>query len=151
MTSWSLHSCGRAGQVTGHMPTGTQWAPENRPGVPSPEPSSPAGCTPHWATRFPPQRLQPPLTDGEPEPQGRQGSSWRSWTDLQEGAQHIQFTLALQRGIPHESHHSWRKHCPIQPPVSQLPAHQEPWVGPLPQRLWPGPVGERGLLLSSHI
>lgn len=34
------------------------------------------------------------------------------WSDLQEGAQHIQFSLALQWGIPHELHHSCRKDLP---------------------------------------
>lgn len=55
-------------------------------------------------------------------------------TDLQEGAEHIQLTLALQWGISHEPHHSCRKDpscsglscpsCPSQeppPPVRSFP------------------------------
>ena len=48
-------------------------------------------------------------------------------TDLQEGAEHVQFTLALQRGVSHEPHNSCRKEpscsgppC-LKPPIPRGP------------------------------
>lgn len=59
--------------------------------------------------------------------------------DLQEGAEYIQFTLALQWGISHESHHSCRKDpfcsgppCPSCP--SQGPSKVYSFSGNLPLR-----------------
>lgn len=56
----------------------------------------------------------------------RTGASARlsGQTDLQEGAEHIPFALALQRGVPHEPHHGCREH-PTQP-RPELPALGDP-------------------------
>ena len=69
-------------------------------------------------------------------------------TDLQEGAKHIQFTLALQRGISHEPHHSWRKH--LSHSGHQTPSCLPP-LGTLGLDASPGGYGQRrwGRLLLS--
>lgn len=118
---------------------GTGWPLGDRPGALT-DPPHPWG-----ALLFGPKVLRLWLTDGK----RAQGGAARGWTDLQEGAEHVQLALALQRGIAHEPHHSWRRHpahsghqTPSCPPTSGVPR-----VGPLPEAVARGQVG--GVLLSS--
>jgi hypothetical protein len=99
----------------GHIP-GTfrnSRAFEDRPGVPFPAPSPPAFLFGLLKKLPIPMSYHSGWQMGKLSHQARKGA-WGMvvWSDLQEGAQHIQFSLALQWGIPHELHHSCRKDLP---------------------------------------
>lgn len=50
-------------------------------------------------------------------------------TNLQKSTENIQFTLALQWGIPHEPHHSCRRDILTQATCSLLPTHARCCMG----------------------
>lgn len=122
MASCSPHSCGRQASSRAAAGTETGWCPSSPPHQrdalpfgPHKELPTPKSCNSGWQM-------------GKLSPRTGGRASGKGWTDLQEGAEHIQLTLALERGIPHEPHHSCREHRSGARPLAAHPP-QGPSVG----------------------